>query len=130
MPIRDRSIRNTTPTVTGKKGRSGNPGVPSVQSIKHRIDGRQKAERARQQGKLTHHGQKPFRAPGRVDVDDEGVDATHLCGIMELGSTAIPSRCRWIHGEPSADAEFCGKPTKDGSSWCPEHHARVYPDRT
>lgn len=38
-----------------------------------------------------------------------------------------PARyCRWIEGEPTRWAEWCGKKVKRGSSYCPEHHARCY----
>ena len=119
---RARTVNGEVP----RKGNSGAPGQAKGNVILHRIDGRLKAERSRQEGKHSHRGQEPFR----VDVDDDGgVDVSHLCGIMDLGASAIPSRCRWVHGEPSANALFCGKPTKAGSSWCPEHHARVYSGR-
>lgn len=35
--------------------------------------------------------------------------------------------CRWIDGDVKAGAwAYCNRPTRPGSSWCEEHHARVY----
>lgn len=120
----DRVTRETVPLVTGKRGRAGNPGVPSVQSIKHRIEGREKIERARQEGKLSHFGQEPFR-PGRLPTD-EGVDVTDLIAFADR---KINRECAWIPGSPIDGAMCCGKPVVEGTQWCREHHARVYPAR-
>jgi hypothetical protein len=118
----DRVTRNTTPLITGKKGRSGNPGVPSVQSIKHRIEGRDKAERSRQEGKISHFGHEPFRE-GRLPVED-GVDVT---GLIAFSGRRINQQCAWIPGSPLDGALCCGKPVVEGTQWCETHHARVYP---
>lgn len=38
-----------------------------------------------------------------------------------------PRECRWIEGEPDGvNTVYCNKPTQPDSSWCCEHHARVY----
>ncbi len=34
--------------------------------------------------------------------------------------------CRWIEGDPCAQHPYCGAATKQGSSYCAEHHARAY----
>lgn len=34
--------------------------------------------------------------------------------------------CRWIEGDPRAQHPYCGAATKEGSSYCAEHHARAY----
>ncbi len=34
--------------------------------------------------------------------------------------------CRWIEGDPHAQHTYCGAETKQGSSYCAEHHARAY----
>ena len=34
--------------------------------------------------------------------------------------------CRWIKGDPRAQHTYCGSETKQGSSYCAEHHARAY----
>ncbi len=34
--------------------------------------------------------------------------------------------CRWIEGDPRAQHTYCGAETKQGSSYCAEHHARAY----
>lgn len=36
------------------------------------------------------------------------------------------SQCRWIDGEPTHDAVYCGAPVKPGSSWCSEHREHCY----
>ena len=39
------------------------------------------------------------------------------------------SSCRWIEDNPKAERPHCGAATKDGSSYCEEHHARAYSNR-
>ena len=34
--------------------------------------------------------------------------------------------CRWIEGDPRAQHPYCGAATKEGSSYCAEHHARAF----
>lgn len=123
-PIRtDRVSRKTTPLVMGRAGRAGNPGQPKVANIIHRIEGRQKIERARQVGKLSHHGQVPFRAAGRVDVDNDGVDVSSLIGIMDLNAHT----CRWPIGDPQTpDFGFCGKHSVEGKPYCEDHCRRAF----
>lgn len=59
------------------------------------------------------------------DVEDnlDAVDVTHLIGILDLKA----HHCRYIHGDPKAAHGYCGAQVKPSSSYCPEHHARVYP---
>lgn len=33
--------------------------------------------------------------------------------------------CQWLHGN-ATDRNFCGQPTQEGSSYCPEHHKRCW----
>jgi len=116
-------------TVNGevpRKGNTGNPGQPKAHTIAHRVNGRLKAERARQEGKLSHRGHEAFRAPGRVDVDDDGVDVSHLIAFADR---RIGKECAWIPGDPLEGAMCCGKPVKEGTQWCAEHLARVYAGR-
>lgn len=66
---------------------------------------------------------KPHQEPASLPIGGEGVDVTSLLGIMDLRDDT----CRWPHGDPLlAGFGFCGKPVKEGSSWCPDHHARVF----
>jgi hypothetical protein len=39
-----------------------------------------------------------------------------------------PRSCRWIESNdrPYPDDPFCGAPVQPGTSWCPEHHERVF----
>lgn len=41
-------------------------------------------------------------------------------------SRASDNQCRFIEGEPIADALICGAVVKFGTSWCPHHHARLF----
>jgi hypothetical protein len=36
--------------------------------------------------------------------------------------------CQWIEGEPTRTAAMCGAPSVHGTSWCADHHARVFRD--
>ncbi len=59
------------------------------------------------------------------DVEDDpgaGVDVTHLVGIMDLKA----HDCRWIEGDPLNVHGYCGKRAREDSSYCAEHHRRVY----
>jgi GcrA cell cycle regulator len=105
---RDRVTRDTKPQITGKRGRAGNPGVPSVASIMHRMEGRAKIK------------------PPREIVDDAGVDVTDLIAFSDR---KIGQQCAWIPGNPLDGAMCCGKPVRENSQWCEEHHARVYSAR-
>ena len=106
---RPRTVNGDAP----RRGNMGNPGQAKAANIIHRIEGREKAERARQEGKHSHAGHEPFRAPGRVDVDDDGgVDVSHLIAFADR---KIGRECAWIPGDPLNDAMCCGKPVKEGS---------------
>jgi hypothetical protein len=76
---------------------------------------------------MRKQGFTPFRAGSPLpDEAEEGVDVTgRRLGLLDVGA----HDCRWINGDPLADHTFCGKPVKEGTSWCPEHHARVYINR-
>jgi hypothetical protein len=41
-------------------------------------------------------------------------------------SEARADQCKYIAGEPSADAIVCGKPVVAGKAWCDECYRRVY----
>jgi len=57
-----------------------------------------------------------------VPEEELGNDATHLVGIMDLKARD----CRWISGDPLNVHGYCGKRAQEDSSYCPEHHRRVY----
>lgn len=127
---RDSTIR-ARPSALGKKGRSGSPGQPSVLSIQHRRDGRNgnglalKIAKARSEGLTLDDVFGRKSDPG---LAEDGVDFTRRIRLDDL---SLPiTECRWCDGDPmTADHSFCGMPVKEGSSWCPSHHARVYPVR-
>lgn len=54
--------------------------------------------------------------------EEMGNDVTHLVGIMDLKA----HDCRWIEGDPLNVHGYCGKRAREDSSYCTEHHARVY----
>ena len=39
---------------------------------------------------------------------------------------SLPAGCRWIEGDPRRAYSFCGAPQQPDSSYCPEHHRRVF----
>lgn len=122
-----RSFRNCTRnTIIGYcsrrkiqlKGRAPKPPVPPKKpkaakpKVEARIDVRTiNAARSRAKDQAD-----PF---GFADI---GNDASHLIGILDLE----PHHCRWIAGDPLDVHGYCGKTSIDGSSYCSEHHARVY----
>lgn len=84
--------------------RHGNAGQPKATAIVHRI---------------VMQRELP---PTPLPVED-GVDVTHLIGIMQLTDRT----CRFPIGDPMTEAfGFCGDPVKPGSKYCPHHHRRAY----
>lgn len=59
-----------------------------------------------------------------MPVEDlAGVDTSRLIGLLAL----TEHTCKWPLGDPLlAGFGFCGEPSKDGSSYCHEHHAVAY----
>lgn len=96
----------------------GNKGTPKANAIVARA---RSAAAARRQSADNEH----FRPGSLPPEDNAGVDVTSLIGIEDLRRGVI-TQCRWIHGEAGADARYCGRPVKPGTSWCPEHHSRVF----
>lgn len=107
---------------TGKRGRAGSPGQTSAKNI---IAKRDRIAEARTHANLAVIGRTPFRE-GTLPIDDEGVDVTHLIGFKDR---RIGRECAFIPGDPAGGAMCCGRPVQEGSEWCPEHWARVYPTR-
>lgn len=82
------------------------------------------ADRARKaRAALPKIDAEAFEIDGVTPEDEPGHDCTGMIGIMELTSVT----CRWFHGDPKkVEKGYCGKPTENGGSYCPEHAARVY----
>jgi hypothetical protein len=85
----------------------GNLRQPKVQAIV--------AKKARMQ-------EEPAFEAAPLPEEELGNDVTHLLGIMDLKADS----CRWMFGDPKGEHGYCGKTTKPGSSWCPEHDAVVF----
>ncbi len=47
----------------------------------------------------------------------------------KLDTDFEPTKCQWLHGEPS-DFNYCGAPVRKGSSFCPEHHKKSWTSQT
>lgn len=131
--------RHQRRTISGdapRKGNSGNPGQAKANVIRRRVEGRRRAEanglafklsQARKDGLDLADGMDVVLGRKKVPLqfaEDEGVDVSQLVGF---GDRKIGHQCAWVHGDPlEAGSGFCGKPVKEGSQWCPDHHARVY----
>jgi len=82
--------------------RNRNAGQPKAAAIRHHIE----------------MGFESIELPA-----EDGVDVTRLMGITQL----TDATCRFPQGDPlKPHFGFCGHPTKPGSVYCPEHHARCY----
>lgn len=121
-----------------KPDQHGNKGRPKASGIVHRVRGRKRAganglafkiNQARKDGLGLAEGMEAVlgRKLDPYPLEDEGVDASHLIAFK---SRRIGHECAWIPGDPLDGAMCCGKPVKEGSQWCPEHHARVYAGKT
>jgi hypothetical protein len=47
-------------------------------------------------------------------------------GLEPLAEFHTNGGCTWITGEPTYDAATCGRPLREGSSWCTRHHRMVW----
>lgn len=57
-----------------------------------------------------------------IDPDD-GADCTGLIGLLQLNEHT----CKYPYGDPlTKDFGFCGKPSRDGSPYCDDHHRRTH----
>lgn len=57
------------------------------------------------------------------DQDEEKPHPIEMKPWAEVGPA--PRKCQWLRGAPRK-RDFCGLPTKPGSSYCPGHHKRAY----
>lgn len=91
-----------------RKARNGNAGQPKAAAIQHR---------------LTMAEAKP---PSPMPVPKGLPDMADRLRLSDIGA----HQCKWCEGDPlTADHSFCGAPVKGGTSWCPDHHARVFLQR-
>lgn len=91
-----------------RRARNGNAGQPKAAAIQHR---------------LTMAEAKPPKAMPVPKGLPEMADRLRLSDIDA-------HRCKFCDGDPlTPDHSFCGQPVKPGTSWCSDHHARVYLSR-
>lgn len=46
------------------------------------------------------------------------------CRVKLLDANS--QQCRWMDGQIDGQAAVCGSPTHNRTSWCEEHHKRVF----
>lgn len=104
MPTRAKTAAKASAAVSKEK-RDGRKDQPKAAAIRHRAE----MERIK---------------PVRVLPVPKGLPEPHKrMKLVDVGAMD----CKWCTGDPlTADHSFCGKPVKPGSSWCPEHYARVF----
>lgn len=108
--------------VVVRKTDHGNKNQPKAPSIRATASQR---DRAALWSWGQHRNNAHIKPVGMTDVDD-GVDVTYLAG-KPFADRHIGRECGWVLGDPKDPGRMCcGKPTEGGSSWCPEHHARVF----
>jgi len=117
----------TRSAVIGKANRLGLRRLVNGNTLRAARDG---ARRARAEKKVQANPVKQGRSrTTKTDPFSEvpsGNDVTRIIGIMEIER----HDCHWIEGDPKGSYTFCSRPVKQGTSWCPEHYARVFPGRT
>lgn len=127
--------KRKNPTVAAKPKpvkRHGNAGQPKAAAIRHNLDARSnqglafKIAQARKDGLTGAEGMDAVlgkRQLPYVEEVEEGVDVTHLIGLLQL----TEHTCKWPQGDPLQPAfGFCGHPTQSGSPYCSQHHRRAY----
>lgn len=105
----------------------GNKGRPKAKGIVARTGSKRQAnDDSRVRTTLMRRLQEPqmegLPLPEEVE---EGIDFTRRIGLIEASDR---KGCLYCYGDPlTADHSFCAEPRRPGSSWCEEHHRRVYP---
>lgn len=84
---------------------NGNRGVAKANAIIHRV--------------LT-------RPPIPEFIPDEGVDATHLLGLVQLNEHT----CKWPVTGTGAATRFCGRHSEEGKPYCAVHCREAYQTET
>ncbi|WDR03644.1 GcrA family cell cycle regulator [Devosia algicola] len=102
--------RVTNSAAQRNQARHGNYGQPKANAIVSRV--RQRVSK------------QPAPVRENFDMEDgDGNDATYLT----VEKIELYTQCHWPYGDPKTpEFRFCGKPTQDRGSYCPDHHARVY----
>lgn len=98
----------------------GNKNQPKANSIVARKAERQKQLRSDQSQLARAQHRRPIVV---LEVEPDLPDVTGLIGILDLK----PDSCRWVEGDPlTPEHGWCGRTSKEGSSYCPHHHERTH----
>lgn len=114
--------------VIGKVHRLALPSRPSpIKAPRYPALRKPKRERRRPEQKAA----KPkVTEPAPIVVEEAPVIATPRPVLCELPpspmSSQIGTGCRWVEGDPKASWLYCNAIPVNESSWCAEHHARVF----
>ena len=105
-----------------------------IREILSELQGEQEASRVR---KILP---APKRARARPDRSSGDGDDARALDLVSRAADMLPSstggqpflwelardQCRYCVGDERGTNVFCGKPVKDGSSYCSEHHAKCW----
>lgn len=116
----------TRSAVLGKANRLGLGRLVNGNTLRAARDGARRARAGKkEQANPAKQGRSRTAKTDPFSEVPSGNDVTRIVGIMEIER----HDCHWIEGDPKGSYTFCGKPVKQGTSWCPEHYARVFPGR-
>ena len=107
--------------MANKSGWSKEAGIKGREASSYRAPLKPKAKAQAQPPKPARIKAPAFETTP-LPEEELGNDVTSMIGIMDLKADS----CRWMHGDPKGHHGYCGQTTKGNSSWCEEHHARVF----
>jgi hypothetical protein len=103
----------------GMRARMAPPGRPS--GAKDSAPRRRRANVAPKGAKWVGEGKVAPAARMPPPEEPETPD-----GLEPLTEFFTNVGCSWITGEPTYDAATCGRPLRNGSSWCARHHKMAW----